>query len=558
MHQEPGAHQRQVLSDLRSARRRRRIADFDAFEALYRAYLTGILLAVAVLVLSALPGDGKVSSAEASRVAHHGGPFVGLVVALAFAIGLRSGGRGGPLVVEAADVRHVLLAPVDRSLALRGPALRQLRFACFAGTGAGAIAGLLALRRLPGAPAGWIAAGAVVGGLTVGGAYGLAMLMSGPRLSRWIAGGLAVAVLLWSGLDVALSTTTSPASLLGQAALWPLAVHPLDVAGAAVALVAVAGGLAVIGGLSLEASERRAGLVGQMRFAATLQDVRTVIVLRRQLAQELPRQRPWLRLPRAIPKAWLGPTGATSPDAAPRRRFPVWRRGWHGILRWPGLRLARVAVLGAIAGASLYGVWQGTTSLVVVAGVALYIAGLDAVEPLAQEIDHPDRREEFDLAAGRLHLRQLEAPAAVMVLVGAVALLTAAAITGSAATTWQVGAIMLVPAALSSLGAGAVSVIKGPPPPFSPQQSLVPEAAGARAMGRLLWPPTISVLGVLPVVAGRQAARHGHPVGAATAAAEQLVVLLIVGLAAWVRWQEEAHRWFDQQMEAARHGPSRG
>jgi hypothetical protein len=113
---------------------------------------------------------------------------------------------------------------------------------------------------------------------------------------------------------------------------------------------------------------------------------------------------------------------------------------------------------------------------------------------------------------------------------------------------------MLVPAALTSLGAAAVSVIKGPPPPFSPQQSLVPEAAGARAMGRLLWPPTISVLGVLPVVAGRQAARHGHPVGAATAAAEQLVVLLVAGLLAWVRWQEEAHRWFDQQMETARGG----
>jgi hypothetical protein len=474
--------------------------------------------------------------------------------------------------VEAADVRHVLLAPVDRSVALRGPALRQLRFACLAGTGAGAVAGLLAFRRLPGAPAGWVAAGAVVGGLTVAGAYGLAMLMSGPRLGRWIAGGLAMAVLLWSGLDVALGTTTSPASLLGQLALWPLVIHPLDVTGAGVALVAMAGGLAVVGGLSLEASERRAGLVGQMRFAATLQDVRTVIVLRRQLAQELPRQRPWVRLPRAIPKGWLGPSRAPNrattpeattsetspPEAAPHRRFPVWRRGWHGILRWPGLRWARVAVLGAVAGASLYGVWRGTTPLVVVAGVALYIAGLDAVEPLAQEIDHPDRREEFDLPAGRLHLRQLEAPAAVMVVVGAVGLLTAAAITGGATTTWQVGAIMLVPAALSSLGAAAVSVIKGPPPPFSPQQSLVPEAAGARAMGRLLWPPVISVLGVLPVVAGRQAARHGHPVGAATAAAEQLVVLLVAGLAAWVRWQEEAHRWFDQQMEAARHGTTRG
>jgi hypothetical protein len=141
-----------------------------------------------------------------------------------------------------------------------------------------------------------------------------------------------------------------------------------------------------------------------------------------------------------------------------------------------------------------------------------------------------------------------------MLLVGGVGLATAAAITGGATTTWQVGAIVLVPAALASLGAAAVSVIKGPPPPFSPQQSLVPEAAGARAMGRLLWPPIISVLGTLPVLAGRQAARHSHPVVAATAAAEQLVVFLIAGLLAWVRWQQEAHAWFDQQMDTARRG----
>jgi hypothetical protein len=571
MEEDLGGRQRQVLSDLRSARRRHRIAEFDPFEALYRAYLTGIVLAVAVLVLSGLTGDGKLSVAEVARVRHHGGAAVGLAVGLMFAIGLRSGGRGGPLVIEAADVRHVLLAPVDRSLALRGPAIRQLRFACLLGGGAGAVAGLLAFRRLPGAPAAWVAAGTVVGALAVAGAFGLAMLMSGLRLGRWVGGGLAVAVLAWSGLDLALGTTTSPASLLGQLALWPLAVHPVDVVGALFALAALASGLALVGGASLEASERRAALVGQIRFAATLQDLRTVIVLRRQLAQELPRQRPWFRLPRSIPKAWLqtspaGRTGRLEPrlmnngKPVPHRRpFPVWRRGWHGILRWPALRFARVGVLGGIAGVSLYGVWKGTTPLLVIAGLALYIAGLDAVEPLAQEVDHPDRLEEFDLPGGRLHLRQLAASAVLMILVGAAGVGAAAAVTGGAAETWQVGAVMLVPAALTALGAAAVSVIKGPPPPLSPQQTIMPEAAGARAMGRLLWPPIISVLGVLPVLAARDAARHGKPIVAATAAAEQLVVLLVAGLVAWVRWQEEAHAWFDQQMETAkRGGPAAG
>src|SRR5262249_10641335 len=198
-----------------------------------------------------------------------------------------------------------------RARGVGGWAIGQVRFAWLLGGGAGAVAGLLAFRRLPGAPAAWVASCAIVGALAVAGAFGLAMVISGLRLGRWIAGLLAVAVLAWSGLDVALRAATSPASLLGQLALWPLAVHPVDVVGTVVAVAALATGLALVGGTSLEASERRAALVGQMRFAATLQDLRTVIVLRRQLAQELPRQRPWVRLPRSIPKAWLGGSAVT-------------------------------------------------------------------------------------------------------------------------------------------------------------------------------------------------------------------------------------------------------
>ena len=140
-----------------------------------------------------------------------------------------------------------------------------------------------------------------------------------------------------------------------------------------------------------------------------------MIVLRRQLAQELPRQRPWVRLRRAVPRAgWSrhppAPRAAGGADghvAAGRDQPPVpaiSRCGggrWHGILRWPALRFARLVVLGAVAGLALVGVWQGTTPLVVVAGLALYVAGLDAVEPVAQEVDHPDRQDSLRPAVGR-------------------------------------------------------------------------------------------------------------------------------------------------------------
>ena len=93
--------------------------------------------------------------------------MVGVVVAIALFVGLRSGSRGGPLALEAADVRHVLLAPIDRGVALRGPALRQLRFLVFVAAIVGATAGQLAARRLPHGTVAWAASGAAIAALVV-------------------------------------------------------------------------------------------------------------------------------------------------------------------------------------------------------------------------------------------------------------------------------------------------------------------------------------------------------------------------------------------------------
>src|SRR5207245_4090746 len=119
----------------------------------------------AILLLSGITGDQRVTAETLDKVKRNGPAVVGLVGAFAVAIGLRSGGRGGPLVIEAADVRHVLLAPIDRSVVMRGPAYRQLRFAGFAGMATGATAGILAMRRLPGTPGFWVAIGAAAGAL---------------------------------------------------------------------------------------------------------------------------------------------------------------------------------------------------------------------------------------------------------------------------------------------------------------------------------------------------------------------------------------------------------
>ena len=88
-------------------------------------------------------------------------------------------------------------------------------------------------------------------------------------------------------------------------------------------------------------------------------------------------------------------------------RLPVWTRGVRGLMRWPAARVARLVLLGAVAGLSLRGAWSGTSPLIILAGLALFLAGLDAVEPLAQEIDHPTRRDSVPIERGDVELRHV-------------------------------------------------------------------------------------------------------------------------------------------------------
>jgi hypothetical protein len=522
-----------------------------------------VVSAIAVWLLSGVVGDQRVDAATVARVQAHGAGVVGVVVGVALAIGCRSGGRGGPLVIEAADVRHVLLSPIDRTVALRPTAYRQLRFGSAVGAGVGALAGLLAYRRLPGDPVAWVAAGAATGAFTVVGSLGLAMIVSGRRLGSRVGSVLALVVTGWSVVDLLTRTTSSPATDLGALALWPLHFRPVGVVGPVLAVAAVVIGLRVVGGASIEAAERRATLVGQIRFAATLRDLRTVVVLRRQLAQELPRQRPWIRLPRSLPAPPPARAGAAlRAAAAPRRRverrgtvkarwFPVWRRGWHGILRFPALRLARLAVLGAAAGASLVGAWRGTTPLLLVAALAFYVAALDAVEPLSQELDHPDRRDGYVIEEGVLLLREVGPSIVLMILVGLVGWATAVIVTLGSSTAVSVGGLMVVPAALCAVGAASISVIQGPPPVFSSTDSMLPpEMAGIRALLRTLVPPLVALVGVLPLLAGRSPAA-GQDATTATAAVLPFVVVLAVLVAVWIRYRNRVAAWWRDAMQEA-------
>jgi hypothetical protein len=245
-----------------------------------------------------------------------------------------------------------------------------------------------------------------------------------------------------------------------------------------------------LGDISLEHALRRAGLVSQLRFAVTLQDVRTVVLLRRQLSQETPRLRPWIRIGRAT-----------------RRTFvpPVWKRDWQSYFRFPLPRLVRMGALGVITGLALGVMWRGTIPAVVVAGIALYLAAYDAAEPTAQEVDHPTRWESYPEAPGRLLLHHLAASFTVMVMVCAIA--------GAAATVlvpfevvWRLWLTLLVPVAGAAAVSATISTSQGAPD-VAGLAGLGPDIMGWVMLARVVIPPAITVAALLPLLgAGSDAA----------------------------------------------------
>jgi hypothetical protein len=519
----------------RRFRRQKRTAEVHWVDLLYPAYLTAFFGMIAVIGLSGAIGDTPLTPGEVDTLVADGPGWVGALAAGMIAVGLRSGSRGGPLALEKADVRHVLMAPVDRMSALLAPALRRLRFLLFVGVVAGGIVGNLAVRRLPGHALSWVAVGALLGATLVGLGYGSALAASGVRVPQWLATSTGVVLIAAAIADGVGLLAWSPTAPVGDIAVLPLELRPSGIVPVVVALLLVGFGCRRLGRTSLEAAERRSTLVGQLRFAVTLQDLRTVIVLRRQLAMELPRLRPWLRLP-------FRGTG----------RFPVALRGARGVLRWPAARLARLLLLAVVAGCALRAVWAGTTPMVVVAGLAMFVAGLDAIEPLSQEIDHPSRRDSTPAPAGWIAVRHIPIGVAVMVLVSILVAVTAA-LPGMGEVPVEVAVALVVPLALGGVGGALVSTIGGQPSAGNPDawSATMPEAQGMRLAFRTAWPPAIAVLGALPTLLARNASERGDDIAIA-AQTLWIPILLLFGLiAGWVRFRDDIHAWFKASMESA-------
>ncbi len=530
---DPDADLEGALADWRQFRRRKRTADIHWIDAFYQAYLTGILGLIAVAVLSSMVGDQILRADQLASVRDHGPGWIGVVAALAIAMGLRSGSRGGPLALERAEVRHVLLAPVDRTTALRTPAVKQLRFLAFVGLVVGGIAGDLASKRMSGGAVAWVVTGALAGATLVGLSVGSALVAGGVRLAKWAASLIGMVLVAAAGADGVGVISTSPTAPFGHLALWPLRFQLVGALAVVVAIVLVAVGMTTVGRVSLEAAERRSTLVGQLRFAATLQDLRTVIVLRRQLAMELPRLRPWVRL-----------------EVRGTGRLPVFTRGLRGILRWPAARVARLLLLAVVAGLCVRGIWSGTTPLIIGAGVAMFVAALDTVEPLAQEVDHPSLRDSSPIEAPAIHLRHVPVGMVGQLLVAGIAM-GVALVPGGGQLPAAVAAVGLVPLALGGMGGALVSVLSGPPSAGGGWALAPPEAQGMRLAFRTAWPPGIAIIGVLPVLMARDAIEQGRTGPSGALPFVVLTAVLFSLVCGWVRVRDDIGAWFREQMEQA-------
>ena len=521
----------QALRSMRNDRRKRRVQDMEWFDALYRVYLAALIGGSAVVFLSSLVKDDPFTPAQFDRLTIEGPRWVGLVMAVVWFLGMRSGANGGPVNVEEAEVRHVLLAPVDRAAVLRHPAVQRMRTLAFAGTIAGGATGLMIGKRAPQdwgwGRQEWVILGGAAGAM-IGASFVIAaLLVHSLRLNRSVATTGAAVLVAWQSLAALHdSHPWAPFTSFGRIALTTAGAVDL-LSCAVLVLLAV---LAVVraGDLSVEALARRSALVSQLKFAVTLQDIRTVVLLRRQLSQEHMRETPWFRVP------------------APLRKDPVVSRCLHSLAHFPLRRLARMALLAAVAGIAQVAVWRGTTPALVVSGLAMFILGLDIIEPLSQEVDRPDRTDALPVERGLLHAKHLLVPA--VATVPFVVIGTAVAYAAEPQPmTLLAGLLVGLPAALGGLAGATINTVKGAPDPLSGANAglyMPPEVSGMTTVIRAVWPPVVAVLGSAPSAALRGAATNGYSIPGTMIRGALAVGILCFLTAGWVRQRDAIRAWF--------------
>lgn len=551
---------RTALRDLRRTRQRRRLGDIEWFDVAYRVYLFALGGMVAVVLASDAIGGFIGDDVSTDEILTRSPAILGVAVAVAVGLGCRSGADGGPVAVEVADIRHVLLAPIDRRTALLRPIVQRFRSSMFSFGLAVAVLGQFVARDVEGSRPAWAAAGALFGAVLGAAFVAAAVIAHALRMPRWMATAVAAVGIGWQGAaawatwhdPASGGLRAGPANLLGSVALWGIRQRAIDVVGLLAVAVAVVVALALGGKLRIEPLMRRGDLVSQLRFAATMQDLRTVVLLRRQLRAETLRARPWGRR-RAAPRR-----------ARPRSRHGlIWLRGLRSLRRLPASRLVRIAVL-AIAGGVSASLTVSSSMLYAIGVVAaVFLLGMESIEPLSQEVDRPDITDGLPIERGTIYAHHLVAPSLLLAIAG-LGGAAAASVVEPAHAAAAVG--LAIPVAWGgAIGPVVAAVLDAPTPiavadttlmgaPRSGESTLVPpEFAGFSHAFSTFMPVVLSGLGVVPVLAMRV-----EPT-ATTAVRSAIGVALAIWLVTvWIRrrdgWGIAIRRFFEEGRAARQDG----
>lgn len=213
-------------------------------------------------------------------------------------------------------------------------------------------------------------------------------------------------------------------------------------------------------------------------------------------------------------------------------------RSVRGLARIPAARLGRMLLVAAGAGVAAGVTVRGSTAAVIACGILVFVLGLDLIEPLSQEIDHPERTFALPITVGWLHERLLIGP---LVLAAPIALVGAAACTAVAPDAGPAAFILAVPVMWAGMTGAVVNTVRDDHDPGSGGDSLLvpPEMAGFRDLIRTLVPVVASTLGTLTILAMRAQPEAG------------MVLRCLFGLALYiaaVRWWivrrvDLRHRW---------------
>jgi hypothetical protein len=558
-----------TLAELRTTRQRRRLGDTDWYDIAYRVYLFALVgLALVVWVSEAV--DGVIGDGiDTADLLERGPSIIGLLVVAAFALGLRSGADGGPISIEVADIRHVLLAPISRRSVMLRPVGQRLRAAAFALGLGGAVLGQLIATEVEGSRTSWAAACGIYGAIVGATFVSTAVLAHTLRIARWQATVLAAVAIGWQAAvawgiwndETTGLARVAPGNLGGRLALWGISQRAIDVVAVAVAVAMAAAALALGGRLRVEALARRGELVSQLRFAATVQDLRTVVQLRRQLRSESLRTRPWGQRRRPARPAPSGSSVGRTPSTAPSDAHPsalvVWRRDSRSLRRLPAARLIRIALLAVLGGVgAALTITQSPLFGLLVLG-ALFFAGLESLEPLSQEIDRPDITDSIPIERGWIYVHHLGASAVFLVFVGLIGATAAVVVDPDLGAMAFAVAVPMVWA--GALGPVVVTVLDAPTAPSpttllgTPRDAetsfVPPEFAGFSTAIKTLLPVVISAVGTAPVFVARFADDPAS-VGRSLVAIGLFTALVVV----WVRrrdpWTAKVRKFMEEGQAA--------